>query len=287
MISLASDYSRDPVPSTLEALMDLPEEHFVWGAYRALLGRDPDPEGLGHYLEKLRSGCLKVDILTELRDSPEGSIVSNRARGLSRALARTAAPAAAVSLAALMNHRGQRFVYCAYRTLLGRDPNADEVATCLRELRDGGSRIAIVARLRHSRESQPRDIAESQGLFLNLDLELRRFRWSRFPVIGPLLRRWYDVEDDGSTSRRARRIETQLHSISEDLAVHLGVQGDGRTWNAGATTEPATEPRGDALDQGGGHGLAGARPARMAAALLCTLPASEDDRITGQERWQP
>lgn len=257
------------MPSTLEALLDLPEEHFIWGAYRAILGRDPDAQGLGNYLEKLRSGWLKLDILTELRDSPEGSLVRNRARTLSRELARTTAPAAAVSLATLMSHRGPRFVYCAYRTLLARDPTADEMAACLRELREKRSRMAIVMHLRQSPESQPRDSAESQNLFRELDLELRRSQWCRFPVIGPIVRRWYNV-----------------HSVTGDLSVHLGGQGDDRTWNADGTPEPAVEHRRDAPDLDSAPVVAGASPGRLAATLLCTLPGSENDRNDGQEGWQ-
>jgi SAM-dependent methyltransferase len=49
------------------------DRDFVWNAYRALLKREPDTEGLSTFLEKLRSGRFnKIDVLAGLRFSPEG-----------------------------------------------------------------------------------------------------------------------------------------------------------------------------------------------------------------------
>jgi len=46
---------------------------FVRNAYRGILNREPDPEGLQNYLTLLRSGKLsKIEILGRLRYSPEG-----------------------------------------------------------------------------------------------------------------------------------------------------------------------------------------------------------------------
>ena len=49
------------------------DRQFVWNAYRALLKREPDTEGLTAFLEKLRSGQFnKIDVLAALHFSPEG-----------------------------------------------------------------------------------------------------------------------------------------------------------------------------------------------------------------------
>src|SRR5438552_1712336 len=54
-------------------LLKYHDRDFVWNAYRALLKREPDSEGLGAFLEKLRSGRFnKIDVLARLRYSPEG-----------------------------------------------------------------------------------------------------------------------------------------------------------------------------------------------------------------------
>jgi SAM-dependent methyltransferase len=54
-------------------LLQYHDRDFVWNAYRALLKREPDTEGLSAFLEKLRSGRFnKIDVLAALRFSPEG-----------------------------------------------------------------------------------------------------------------------------------------------------------------------------------------------------------------------
>jgi len=54
-------------------LLKYHDRDFVWNAYRALLKREPDSEGLTAFLEKLRSGRFnKIDVLASLRFSPEG-----------------------------------------------------------------------------------------------------------------------------------------------------------------------------------------------------------------------
>ena len=54
-------------------LLKYHDHEFVWNAYRALLKREPDEEGLRSYLRQLRSGRFnKIDVLASLRFSPEG-----------------------------------------------------------------------------------------------------------------------------------------------------------------------------------------------------------------------
>lgn len=57
---------------------------FVNNAYLGILRREPDPQGYGFYLHKLRTGEIsKVDILGRLRFSSEGRAKSVRIKGLS------------------------------------------------------------------------------------------------------------------------------------------------------------------------------------------------------------
>lgn len=54
-------------------LLKFHDREFIWNAYRALLKREPDTEGIDAFLEKLRSGRFnKIDVLAGLRFSPEG-----------------------------------------------------------------------------------------------------------------------------------------------------------------------------------------------------------------------
>src|SRR6266478_383028 len=56
---------------------------FVEAAYRAILKREPDEDGLKTYLAMLRDGALKAELLGRLRQSPEGGLRRIRVVGLS------------------------------------------------------------------------------------------------------------------------------------------------------------------------------------------------------------
>jgi hypothetical protein len=48
------------------------DEAFLTSAYRALLGRRPDPEGLQSHLARLHAGSSRIEALAALASSPEG-----------------------------------------------------------------------------------------------------------------------------------------------------------------------------------------------------------------------
>lgn len=67
----------------LHELIDFHDVDFVTNAYRALLGRWPDPVGLRHYVDLLRRGdASKIDVLGRIRWSREGRRREIRVRGL-------------------------------------------------------------------------------------------------------------------------------------------------------------------------------------------------------------
>ena len=59
-----------------EALLRLQDRAFVRQAYAALLGRQPDHDGLAYYTERIRQGVRKERVLHELASSPEARIPS-------------------------------------------------------------------------------------------------------------------------------------------------------------------------------------------------------------------
>ncbi len=63
-------------------LLQYHDRDFIHAAYRALMHRPPDAEGLGIYLGHLRRGMAKIEILEALRDSAEGRRVAARVAGL-------------------------------------------------------------------------------------------------------------------------------------------------------------------------------------------------------------
>jgi glycosyltransferase involved in cell wall biosynthesis len=60
------------IATTLDELLSYHDKNFIHSAYLIVLGRTPDAEGSRYYLERLRSGISKVEILTQLRLSKEG-----------------------------------------------------------------------------------------------------------------------------------------------------------------------------------------------------------------------
>jgi Domain of unknown function (DUF4214) len=76
-----------PQALTLDELLKLHDEAFVTGAYKVLLGRSPDPEGLENYLRQVRAGTKKSQIVAELAGSPEGRLRSAELPGLGSLIA--------------------------------------------------------------------------------------------------------------------------------------------------------------------------------------------------------
>lgn len=71
---------------TLNDLLELFDKEFVCASYQVILKRQPDKEGLQHFLSLIRKGTKKIDILGQLRNSPEGQNHSEPLIGLDRAI---------------------------------------------------------------------------------------------------------------------------------------------------------------------------------------------------------
>jgi hypothetical protein len=74
------------MPQTLEQLLSLDDADFLVAAYRTVLGRDPDAEGLAHYRAALERGRPRLQVLWTLRASPEGRDRELSVPGLDEAL---------------------------------------------------------------------------------------------------------------------------------------------------------------------------------------------------------
>jgi GT2 family glycosyltransferase/ubiquinone/menaquinone biosynthesis C-methylase UbiE len=74
--------------SSVDDLLLIDDHAFVLGAYQALLGRQPDAEGLKHYLHALRQGEPRLQILHDMRHSTEGRERSPQLRGFDEAMRR-------------------------------------------------------------------------------------------------------------------------------------------------------------------------------------------------------
>ncbi len=144
---LPADEPPTPLPPGLgELLRREGDEVFVTDAYRALLRREPDPDGLRFCLASLEDGtATRIDILWAICSSEEGGNVGADVRGLT-----TPYP-----LSELLGGNDQTFLANAYRALLGRGPDEDGLQTYLACLGECSlSRIDILRVLRFSEEGR-------------------------------------------------------------------------------------------------------------------------------------
>lgn len=73
------------LPMTWERLVALEDEALVKAAYPFLLGRPADPAGAAHWIDQLRRGIDKFEVLANLRYSTEGKDHAAATHGLRRA----------------------------------------------------------------------------------------------------------------------------------------------------------------------------------------------------------
>ena len=72
--------------TSVPQLLALHDVEFIRTAYEVVLGRAPDPEGGAYYRNRLRSGVHKLEILSQLRRSPEGRLFTPGVAGFDRAV---------------------------------------------------------------------------------------------------------------------------------------------------------------------------------------------------------
>lgn len=152
----------------LAELMACEDEAFVTRAYWVLLSREPDPGGLVNYLNRLRAGASKEQILLELSASAEGkakvppgaesvAIVRDaKARTPPSTHAALGSLWSASSWNELVANHGRAFLNCAYQTLLGRAVDSDGLMYYEARLRAGASKVHVLYALRHSTEYRTR-----------------------------------------------------------------------------------------------------------------------------------
>ena len=204
---LAIETGQIGAAPTLEELLRHQDRPFIECAYLTLLKRQPDVEGFNYYFQRLRTGSPKIQILRELYASPEARVRGVHLPGLRRnvwlqKLIRvpllvyrmvTNQPARAgenpetgeaSSLRALLACQDDRFVQCAYLTLLKRQPDTDGFGFYLSRLRNGAPKLQLLGEIMESHEAQSIGIVVP-GLRNAVKLHKAL---SRFPMVGFLFR---------------------------------------------------------------------------------------------------
>lgn len=126
--------SIDPL-FEIEGAMQWPPSEFVAAAYRWLLGREPDDEGVAVYSAQLRRGTLRQNVLVDIARSAEAVA---RLGGGSRAAGES----------------DQDFLRAAYLELLGRAADPAGLAHYTEQLANGAARDAILRGIAASDEAQ-------------------------------------------------------------------------------------------------------------------------------------
>lgn len=200
-------------------------DRFLKMAYRVLLKRPGDLEGVASYKERMRDGTTRTRILHELYSSDERARLGTELSGLREAfrreglrLADGGAPKAepvqpAQTLAQLMALRGAVFVESAYVTLLRRRPDEAELYRQAARLREGDSKLKMLSELAAFPPA-----AQAVRLVIGLSDALRRRRMARLPLVGALIRLLGDVEADSSVERRARANEERIAALEQALS---------------------------------------------------------------------
>jgi O-antigen chain-terminating methyltransferase len=80
--------ARVGAASDLNTLLNYQDGEFIQAAYETILDRDVDPDGFAHYLQRLRSGAPKLEILRDLYVSDEARLRGVQLPWLSAAIRR-------------------------------------------------------------------------------------------------------------------------------------------------------------------------------------------------------
>jgi glycosyltransferase involved in cell wall biosynthesis/SAM-dependent methyltransferase len=204
---------------------------FIEKSYLWALGRSSDPDGLKYYCGQLENGVSKRQILDQLISSKEAQVSGADISTMRRALKSYRLPKVLMSggawrtnsnvdnveggstLKALMNNNGQRFVKEAYLTLLKRPADSDGLNFYLSQLLSGAPKIQILAEIVSSKEA-----ATAGAKVEGLSVAVFRYRLTRLPIVGSLLRFLWKSEGNRISDRRLRVIEQQLVGLGRKTA---------------------------------------------------------------------
>lgn len=83
-----SSFVDIPIAKNIQQMLAFDDQSFIYCAYRTLLKREPDDLGMTYYLNRLRGGENKIQIVNELQASAEGSRIESNVAGLQTAIRR-------------------------------------------------------------------------------------------------------------------------------------------------------------------------------------------------------
>jgi hypothetical protein len=230
-----------PSPSA-DDLLTLSDEAFVDSAFRALLGRAPEPEGRRAYLAQLRRGVPKERLLLAIADSAEARGAEVDAPDLGRLRAQLVTGPAA-------------WLRSAARRLLGKPPLEAEGALAVVENRLGvrlqahhGELLAAQARLQTTIDSWLVQQAALSGRLSSLDQRLetveRALQQLALQVSASdcRLAEQSQAQGDAQVALEGRLRELQVAVHNHQVALRLGLS------SIRASSATGSETGADALE---------------------------------------
>ena len=132
----ANTQSKTSETKSLAESLHLDGESFIESAYLTLLRRVPDSSGRAFYLNQLKNGVAKIQILVEIGLSDEAHQLG------------------VLNYQELLSLDGEQFIECAYYRLLKRLPDSSEGKFYLDQLLRGVAKIQILDELSSSDEGK-------------------------------------------------------------------------------------------------------------------------------------
>jgi FkbM family methyltransferase len=188
--------------NSLSELLSLDGKDFVRSAYATMLGREADPEGEAYYVGRREADIPKLQILYEMRKSPEAKLLLDPLPGLDEAFgklrrswwfrgrksaaeaieARVTAESDQAHVQQFMQYYDEEFVRIVYRYYLAREPDQAGLDYYVNLIRRGASRQQIFIDIAKSREALLRGRKAIGQNALKTAMAL-----DKIPIIGTLI----------------------------------------------------------------------------------------------------
>ncbi|MCI4589701.1 DUF4214 domain-containing protein [Sphingobium sp. BYY-5] len=127
-----------------------------------------------------------------------------------------------MSLNDLLALNGIAFLQSAYELILQRDIDDDGRNYYCAKMLAGMRKYEVISTLVQSAEAR-----KTRAVVQGMKQYLARQRWADMPVVGWIVRRFYEVESDDSISRQVRALQMQLAINGPGVGPGHAVQGAG------------------------------------------------------------
>jgi Domain of unknown function (DUF4214) len=199
--------------TSLQKLLLLSGSAFVDQGFVSAIGRLPDDADRRRYVARLNGGADKLQILLEVIEANGGVTTTSASQNLHAAIRkmRGGLYPLASSIDELLALDDVAFVDCAYKTLLGRPPDALGVVHYLQLIRSGAAKMRIVSGLCLSEEGRKR-----KSRLRGLKRAILRYGLARSRLVGWLYRPIAQVEGETPVERRLRAVENTLVRMAQE-----------------------------------------------------------------------